>query len=158
MKCFFAKSRSVIIGLICVFCWSGVLRAAEDNRVIVYLDEFERNTILQQMHFFMQGITAIVDALSKGDMETVAKAAHERGMVMPQRVPLLVRRQLPVGFTDIGKTVHMAFDQLAADARGFGDTGQSLQQLTDILQRCNACHVTYQIRSSTFDPMLQQGK
>lgn len=103
----------------------------------------------------MQGVAAIMTALAKENMKTVAREAKARGQVMPKRVPAEVRQQLPKGLTDIGMTVHMGLDQLAADAEGFGDPEQSLRQISDILRRCSACRATYQIRSSKFDTLSQ---
>ena len=146
---FFKLLALAILGL----CFSGIVIADHDQRKTVFLDEHERVTILNQMHYYIEGVTRITEALSKGDMKTVAKVARARGRAMPKRVPTEVKKQLPKGFTDIGKTVHQAFDQMALDAEGFGDVEQSLQQLGGVLKRCQACHAVYQIRSTTYDPM-----
>ena len=149
------KKRLAISLFVSILCLPAVAADLKDNRLVLLLDEQARAIILEQMHFYMQGVAAILTALAKGDMKTVAREARARGQMMPKRVPAEVRQQLPKGLTDIGMTVHMGFDQLAADAGGFGDTEQSLRQISDILRRCSACHATYQIRSSNFDPLSQ---
>lgn len=146
------KTHASVAALV-IFLLLPRLTVADDGRVVVLLDEPARKIMLDQMRFFMQGVAAIMDALSIGNMEIVAREARARGGVMPERVPVEIRNQLPSGFLAIGKTVHMGFDQLAADAKQFGDAQQCQQQLAEIIRGCSACHATYQIRSSTFDPM-----
>lgn len=144
--------RPALIAGLCL--WSAAARSDHDPRQIVFLDEPDRHAVLDQMHFFMNGVTAITSALARKDMNTVAAEARARGRRMPDRLAPEVRAKLPANFLEIGKTVHFAFDDLAADAEGFGDVQQSLEQLAGVLALCNACHVTYQIRSSTYDPIL----
>jgi len=133
--------------------WPVIAVSDHDTRMTVFLDESERHDILWQMHFFMQGVNDIVNGLARNDMKAVAAAARERGRRMPNRIPAEVRAKLPTNFTELGKTVHFAFDDLANDAEGFGDPKTTLEQLGGVLARCNACHAIYQIRSSTYDPM-----
>jgi len=144
--------RRVLVVSLCL--WSAGAASDHDPRQTVFLNEYERHAILDQMVFFMNGVTAITGALARKDMKTVAAEARARGRKMPDRVAPEVRAKLPANFLEMGKQVHFAFDDLAADAEGFGEVQQSLEQLAGVLARCNACHATYQIRSSTYDPIL----
>jgi hypothetical protein len=38
---------------------------------------------------------------------------------------------------------------MATDAEGIGTPKHSLAQLSDILQKCVACHAAYQLRTAT---------
>ena len=127
--------------------------AVNDKRITVLLDERERFIILNQMHYYLSGVIKITEALSREDMQAVAKAAKLLGRAMPKRVPDEMLARLPTGFRQIGASVHKAFDQMALDAEGFGDSKYALKQLSDTIAKCHACHATYQIRSSTYDPL-----
>jgi hypothetical protein len=73
---------------------------------------------------------------------------------MAHEVPPALRAKLPLEFRQLGSSVHREFDQIALDADGLKDVSYSLNQLSATLQKCVACHATYQIRS----PMLNAGR
>lgn len=120
---------------------SGV--ALTDTRTPIDLEPAAREHVLAEMRHFLEGVAAITNALTKEDMETVARAAKTMGTAMTGDVPLEVRRQLPAQFRMLGHDMHRAFDTLALDAEQLGDPRHSLQQLGGILEGCAACHRSY---------------
>ena len=95
------------------------------------------------------GLQLIADGLSRDDMKSVASAARTMGMATAQDAPLALMGKLPLGFKTLGFGVHREFDTLATDAEHLSDSKHVLAQLSDILQKCDACHRSFQIKSAT---------
>jgi hypothetical protein len=53
---------------------------------------------------------------------------------------------LPKEFMQLGMSVHQDFDKIAADAQSIKDPKHPLQQLSQTMGKCTACHAIYQIR------------
>jgi ATP phosphoribosyltransferase regulatory subunit HisZ len=53
---------------------------------------------------------------------------------------------LPKEFMQLGMSVYQDFDKIAADAESIKDPKHTLQQLSQSMGKCVACHATYQIR------------
>lgn len=68
------------------------------------------------MRSLLAGTQAIIFALATNDMETVAKNARLLGMGMKKPENNL-HNMLPKTFIMQGKSVHMAFDSIADDAK-----------------------------------------
>lgn len=119
--------------------------AQDDTRTAIKLDPASRSMVLVEMRQFLGGVQQITEALSRDDLKIVAKAAREVGMHAAHEVPDTVKAQLPKEFKQLGFGVHKDFDQLAMDAETLGDGKQSMKQLSAILQKCVACHATYQL-------------
>jgi hypothetical protein len=119
---------------------------AHDGRTVLELSPAERATILEEMRRFLDGIQKMTAALGRQDMPAAAEAARGMGQVMVHEVPPALRAKLPLEFRQLGSSVHRDFDQIALDAGSLKDVGYSLGQLSATLQKCVACHATYQIR------------
>lgn len=98
------------------------------------------------MRNFVASLQLIADALSCDDMKAVAKAARGMGMAAAQDAPLALMGKLPLEFKTLGFSVHREFDVMATDAESFGDPKHTLAQLSESLQKCVACHGTFQIK------------
>lgn len=122
-----------------------------DNRVVLALTPIERGMILEEMRLFLDGVQKMTGALGKQDMPAVAEAARGMGRKMVHEVPPALRAKLPQDFRQLGFSVHSEFDQIALDADSLKDASHSLNQLSVTLQKCVACHATYQIRISGSD-------
>lgn len=133
----------------------GETEVAEDGRVAIVLKAGERRLVLEEMRTFLSGIQTITEALTKDDMQTVAKTAHALGRAASQGVPVQLMGKLPLEFKTLGFSVHGDFDQMALDAESLGDSKHTLSQLSATLQKCVACHVAYQLRSDAF-PALKK--
>jgi len=120
---------------------------ASDSRVVLELTPSERAMILEEMRLFLGGVQKMTDAFGKQDMPAVAEAARGMGQIMVHEVPPALRDKLPIGFRQLGFSVHRDFDQIALDAESMKDVSTSLNQLSATLQKCVACHATYQIQA-----------
>lgn len=118
---------------------------AHDVRAVLPLTAGERAMILEEMRMFLAGVQQITGALGRRDMGAAADAASALGQKMVHEVPPELRAKLPLEFRQLGFSVHRDFDQIALDAASVGEVGHSLEQLSATLQKCVACHATYQI-------------
>ncbi len=118
-----------------------------DDRTILALTPDERMMVLEEMRLFLDGIGKLTGALGKQDMPAAASAAREMGMKMAHEIPPALREKLPMGFRQLGSSVHRDFDQIAMDAESMKDVSHSLNQLSATLQNCVSCHAAYQIRT-----------
>ncbi|KVW95642.1 hypothetical protein ABW22_10635 [Thiobacillus denitrificans] len=118
-----------------------------DARVVLELTSSERVMILEEMRMFLTGVQKMTGALGQQDMPAVAEAARDMGQKMVHEVPPALRAKLPMEFRQLGFSVHRDFDQIALDADSLKDVSYSLGQLSATLQKCVACHATYQIQT-----------
>jgi len=120
---------------------------AADSRVVLELAPNERAMILEEMRMFLSGVGKMTGALGRQDMPGAAEAARDMGQKMVHEVPPALREKLPMEFRKLGFSVHREFDQIALDADSMKDANHSLNQLSATLQKCVACHATYQIQT-----------
>ena len=120
--------------------------ADNDDRQALLLDPTERDLVLAEMRTFLSSVQAITEGLSKEDMSQVQKAASTVGAKAQQGMPGPLMGKLPLSFKKLGHDTHKKFDILALDAEQLGDPQHSLQQLSDLMNNCVACHSTYKIK------------
>lgn len=82
-------------------------------------------------------------------MKLVAEYASRAGKAAQQDMPMSLMAKLPMHFKKMGFATHTAFDQLALDAREFGDGGPALTALHELMNNCIACHAAYRIDTGT---------
>lgn len=134
-----------IVGLVLKFLVLGKTEPGTDGRVAVVLDASERAFVLNEMRQFLAGIQAMLEAAERNDPAAVAQAARLLGMAAAHNVPAGMAAKLPLEFKTLGFSVHGDFDRLAMDAESMQDVRLSLQQLSETMKKCVACHATYQI-------------
>ena len=91
------------------------------------------------------GCKRIDDALSREDMQGVAKASRALGTSKTHDVPTTLIGKLPLEFKALALSVHSDFDTIAMDAEWTGLPKRTLGQLSDVLQKCTACHESYRL-------------
>lgn len=123
--------------------------AAADDRALIKLSEKERNMVLHEMRMLLSGVQGITDGLARNDMAAVSESAKPLGMDMASEMTPGLREKLPKEFMRMGKSVHMAFEQIAADADAKRDRELAMRQLSDTLQTCVACHDAFAIGSNS---------
>ena len=138
----------VIAAMVYKFLIAGSTVKGEDGRVAVVLEPGERAFMLHEMRDFVGGLQAISDGLSRGDMQAVAKAARAVGTAKAHDVPVAMLGKLPIEFKKLALGTHREFDTIAADAESVRTPKHTLQQLSDVLQKCVACHSTYQLKEA----------
>ena len=116
-----------------------------DERQALNLNQVERDLVLTEMRTFLSSVQTITEGLSKEDMSQVKKAARASGVLAQQEVPEALMKKLPLSFKKLGRDTHKKFDLLALDAEQLGDPQHTLQQLSELMNNCVACHNTYRI-------------
>ena len=127
----------------------GSTENTEDGRVAIILEPGERALMLREMRDFVVGLQQISDALSRDDMRDVAKAARTMGAARAHGVPIAMMSKLPLDFKTAALAVHSEFDTIAMDAESFGLPKRTLEQLSDVLQKCSACHAAHRVTVAT---------
>ena len=145
--------QTIIVALLLViaamaykFIVAGSTERIDDRRVAIVLAPGERALMLSEMRAFVGGVQLITDALSREDMKSVAKAAREMGTARSHDVPLALMAKLPLEFKTLALGVHRGFDTLAMDAQATGKPAHTLNQLSEVLRKCVACHASYEVR------------
>lgn len=134
-----------IVGLVLKFLVLGRTETGSDGRTAIVLDAPERAFVLNEMRQFLAGIQLMLDAAERNDPAAIAQAARPLGMVAAQSTPAGMAAKLPIEFKTLGFSVHRDFDRIAMDAESMKDTRLSLQQLSETMKKCVACHATYQL-------------
>ena len=125
---------------------AGAAEQGPDRRTVIMLDEAGRAAILEEMRHHLNGIQTILEALSKNDLQMVAKAARASGMQAAQEAEPHINAQLPQGFKTLGLSMHKEFDAMADEVEKSRDPKLAQGRLSSIVQKCNACHGAFQIR------------
>ena len=137
----------VIAAMAYKFIVAGSTQMGEDGRVAVILEPGERALMLREMRGFVVGLQLVADALSRDDMQGVAKASRAMGIARAHDVPAAMLGKLPLEFKTLALGTHREFDTIAADAEANGTPRHALAQLADGLQKCVACHASYQLKA-----------
>jgi len=131
------------------FIVAGSTEKTEDRRVAVILEPGERALMLREMRDFVGGLQAIADALSREDMKGAANAARRMGTTRSHDVPAGMMGKLPLEFKTLALGVHRGFDSIARDAESIAMPKHTLGQLSEVLQKCVACHASYEVKEAT---------
>lgn len=138
----------VIAAMAYTFIVAGSVEKAPDERVAIVLTLGERDFVLAEMRAFVAGLQQMTAALARDDMKAAAAAARTMGMAAAHSAPVAMVGKLPLEFKTLGFAVHRDFDTMALDAESMGDAKHTLGQLAGALQKCVACHATYQIKAT----------
>jgi hypothetical protein len=55
--------------------------------------------------------------------------------------------KLPIEFKTLALSVHGDFDAIALGAEGNATSSQTLARISGVLEKCAACHASYQVRT-----------
>jgi len=124
-----------------------------DGRTTIHLSDSERYLILEEMRGFLTSTQQIVAAIADDDLEKAAIAAKKVGRAAQAQVPASLMGKLPMAFKKLGFDTHTKFDQLALDAESLEDGSYTLEQLSQLMQNCIACHATYRLEIEKKDSM-----
>ncbi len=122
------------------------LSATADQRMLLPVSELQRDHVLSEMRMLLGGVQRIVAALGDDDMAAVAEAARPLGLRMAHKAEDHLKGVLPAEFMRQGMAVHQDFDDLADSSEFSGDSAVILRQLGRLMEKCVACHNTYQLR------------
>jgi cytochrome c556 len=133
------------------FIIAGSTKTAADGRPAIILEPGERALILREMREFVAVLQRIDDALSRGDMQDVAKASRTLGASKAHDVPAVMMGKLPLEFKALALSVHSDFDTIAMDAEWTGLPKRTLAQLSEVMKKCTACHESYRLTDATLN-------
>jgi hypothetical protein len=139
----------VIAAMAYKFIVVGSTQKVEGGRLAIILEPGERALMLREMREFVVGLQLVAEALSRDDMPDVAKASRAMGIARAHDVPVAMMGKLPLELKTLALGTHCEFDAIAADAEANGTPKHALAQLADVLQKCVACHASYQIDGAT---------
>ncbi|MFW2438565.1 MAG: hypothetical protein ACN4GR_04265 [Arenicellales bacterium] len=131
------------------FILSGSVKPSSDGRQALLLEPGERDLVLVEMRGFLEAVQSITATVGKKDTAQIAIEARKVGAAAQQAVPGSLVGKLPLSFKKLGFDTHKKFDMLALDADELGDPEHSLQQLSELMQNCVACHAAYRIDAAS---------
>ncbi|RLA01339.1 MAG: hypothetical protein DRQ47_08200 [Gammaproteobacteria bacterium] len=128
------------------FIIKGSVIESTDSRITIELESGERHFILGEMRGLLSKIQQLIAALATDDMDTFIQVAkvlkdESRGEIQQSLIG-----QMPIGFKKMSYKIHSDFTQLYDDALAKQDTAYSLQQVSELMQNCVACHATYSLQ------------
>jgi hypothetical protein len=137
--------------------------ASGDTRAVIELTAADRLHLLGEMRMFLETTQTIIQALGSEDWAAVAKGARMAGPHAMHGAPATLRQALPAEFRQQGMATHQDFERIALDAEDLKDTQHTLGQFSQTLNRCIACHATWQVRevaaaSKPAEPPRQPGR
>ena len=139
----------ILLGIIAAgvykFIFQGSVIQSADGRQGLLLDAAERDLVLAEMRGFLTSVQRITQGVVEQDFSAITTSARAVGSASQHSVPGTLIAKLPLSFKQLGFDTHARFDRLALDAEQLGDAGQTLSQLSELLQNCVACHATYRI-------------
>ena len=114
-----------------------------DDRLMVELNGKQQEFVLNHMRSMLETIGAIQQHLADGNPEQVAEQvkelkAHERAVK-----PKGIGKSFPPGFRAMSKTMNQHWKVLLQPTT---DDKKIQQELHLILNQCNACHRSYQLK------------
>ncbi len=125
---------------------------SSDGRIRLVLTATERNYVLTEMRGLLAASQTVLSGALDGDLDRVARAARAVGMADVRAMPIEIRGpligKLPIGFKQLGFSVHEGMDTIALDAETLGDREHTLRQLSELMARCVACHAAYTVLPS----------
>ena len=135
----------ITLGMAYKFIIQGSILQATDGRLAVQMEAGERDFVLTEMRTFLESVQQITQGISENNMEMISKAARIVGNAAQQQAPGPLIAKLPLEFKKLGFDTHSKFTQLALNTEQIEDKQHSLNQLSELMQNCVACHATYKI-------------
>ena len=125
------------------FILSGDVIKSDDKRLAVQLSKDERDLVLNEMRTFLDSVQKITQGIAKNDFTAAGEAARKVGRAAQQEMPGSLVGKLPLEFKKLGFDTHSKFTQLALDAEQMTDAEHTMNQLSELLHNCVACHATF---------------
>jgi len=119
---------------------------ARDTRERIRLAPAGRDAIVAQMRTMLQSLSRIMHGLVAGDLVMVEEAARASGM--KATIDPRFEQKLPPSYLQLGRRVHMRFDQLADATRTGATRDDVLKRLAALTGYCVACHAAYRLEET----------
>ena len=118
----------------------------QDARQKISMPDRMKEHMLGQMRDHLLAVHDIQVALAKGELDTASDIAETRLGVssMPAQMQQNMAPYMPQAMRMMGMDMHKAASRFARTATE-GDTLRALGSLSEVTQRCVACHAAYRI-------------
>jgi len=135
----------VIASILCLS--SGSLFAQEDTREMVELPDMMRTHMLGNMRDHLVTLNAILEHLSRDELEQAADLAEARlgFSSLELHGASHIAKFMPQGMSSAGTAMHKAASQFARVAQE-GEVLPAYQKLQDITKACVSCHAGYKVQ------------
>ena len=136
---------------IAVLLWlfiRGNTMAGFDGRTVIMLHPAERELVLSEMRGLLVATQGILEGANQGDMARLVNAARAGGMAGAADATPALMAKLPLEFKALGMSVHHDMDAIAKAAEDGKQPAELLKMTSDILNKCIACHATWQLKAS----------
>ena len=117
----------------------------EDGRIAVKLENEERDMVLAEMRLLLEASHQIIDNLSKDDIKKIEGVALKVGSKAITTIDMKLAPKLPAEFRALGFSLHSDFDSIAKMAKDGKSHREIELKLADSMNKCIACHKTYQL-------------
>ena len=118
-----------------------------DQRQVISLSEGQKAHVLTEMRRLLGGVQGVIHSLADDDLQSVALHARPLGMAMKKTPESELRDVLPKTFMMMGKAVHQDFDKIANDAETLKNPKHTLQQVSQMINRCQGCHESFRLEA-----------
>jgi hypothetical protein len=135
----------VTVAVAVVLFVRGQTAPSTDGRQAILLAPAERDLVLAEMRTMLGAVQGVLAGANARDMKNVAAAARTSGMAAAADIEPTLMAKLPLEFKNLGISVHKSFDELAAAADAGASGEQALAHLSEVLNRCVACHAAYRL-------------
>lgn len=122
------------------------LQAGEGDRILLELEAPEAAGLRTEMRSLLVSLSEILTAMSENDMAAVETVARKSGMAMVGQVEVSLKEKLTPAFMQLGKSVHVGFDEIADAARDGASQADLIGLLAEQTNRCTACHAGYGVK------------
>ncbi|VAW84075.1 hypothetical protein MNBD_GAMMA18-2441 [hydrothermal vent metagenome] len=129
----------ILLALVGKFFLGSSTSQAQDGREIITLTLDEAAHIGGEMRHFLTAIQQISQGIAENNMGRAAEAATAVSMGKKHHAPITLMAKLPPEFRKLGFSLRSQFGEMATTAQA-GEREELLKQLSETLQRCNACH------------------
>jgi hypothetical protein len=125
---------------------SASLQAGEDDRTLLALEAPEAVGLRAEMRALLVSLAEVLAAMNENDMAAVEAVARKSGMVMAGQVEVSLKKKLTPEFMQLGKSVHVGFDEIADAARDGASQADLIGLLAEQTNRCTTCHAAYGVK------------
>jgi cytochrome c556 len=148
------KLRVVMLAsALCAWVAAADTAMKSDSRIVMTVDAHAKTELLAEMRAHLVNVQKLLEALSHNDLQGVARAARASGVASATETADELIGRLPQGFVALGLSMHRDFDRIADRAAQGESADRLLATTAAVLQKCVACHTTYQLRIGQADPV-----
>jgi hypothetical protein len=122
------------------------LQAGENSRTLLALEASEVTGLRTEMRALLASLAEVLAAMNENDLAAVEAAARKSGMVMVGQVEVSLKEKLTPEFMQLGKSVHVGFDEIADAARDGASQADLIGLLAEQTNRCTTCHAGYGVK------------